>query len=61
MCPGGSLSKGMVSAPGGAWWRPPSPRTGTAAGGMYPTGMHSCFHVISKFLLLHGVSEGKNR
>ena len=25
---------------GGAWWRPP--RTATAAGGMHPTGMHSC-------------------
>ena len=26
--------------PGGAWWRPPL--TATAAGGMHPTGMHSC-------------------
>ena len=26
---------------GGAWWRPPG--TVTAAGGTYPTGMHSCW------------------
>ena len=25
----------------GAWWGPP--RTATAAGGMHPTGMHSCW------------------
>ena len=32
---------------GGAWWRPP---TDTAAGGTYPTGMHSCFDTISDIL-----------
>ena len=38
--PGGS-GPGGVSAPGGcAWWRPPG--TAIAAGGMHPTGMHSC-------------------
>ena len=32
-----------MSAPRGvcAWWRPPG--TATAAGGMHPTGMHSCY------------------
>ena len=39
--------RGVVQGPrgvhgpwGGAWWRPPG--TATAAGGMHPTGMHSC-------------------
>ena len=27
---------------GGAWWRPPTPRMATAAGGTHPTGMHYC-------------------
>ena len=31
---------GVCSGVGGAWWRPPG--TATAAGGMHPTGMHSC-------------------
>ena len=36
---GGAWSGGECSR-GGAWWRPPG--TSTAAGGMHPTGMHSC-------------------
>ena len=44
----GGVGKGRVSAPErGAWWRPP---TDTAAGGTYPTGMHSCFDTISDIL-----------
>ena len=43
---GGAWSGGCMalggSGPGGAWWRPPE--TATAAGGMHPTGMHSCYH-----------------
>ena len=35
------LLLGRAWSKGGAWWRPP--RTATAAGGMHPTGMHSCF------------------
>ena len=31
----------ILSTGGGAWWRPPG--TVTAAGGTYPTGMHSCW------------------
>ena len=42
--PGGAWSRrGGLHDRGGAWWRPPSP-TATAAGGMHPTGMHSCFY-----------------
>ena len=43
--PGVSASGG-VSAPGGAWWRPP--RTATAAGSTHPTGMHSCYKSFNK-------------
>ena len=50
---GGASSQGGVLPPGGcflpgwiACWRPPSPRTATAAGGTHPTGMHSCFNCI---------------
>ena len=42
--PGGSAPGGVCLVPGGgggSWWRPPG--TGTAAGGMHPTGMHSCY------------------
>ena len=38
----GGLLRGGGGGIGGAWWRPPG--TATAAGGMHPTGMHSCFH-----------------
>ena len=38
--PGGCLVLGGCLAPGGGWWR--HPRMATAAGGMHPTGMHSC-------------------
>ena len=31
---------------GGTWWRPPG--MATAAGGMHPTGMHSCFSRFSQ-------------
>ena len=46
---GGAWSRGVgvgclvlrtVSGPEGAWWTPP--KTATAAGSTYPTGMHSC-------------------
>ena len=36
---GDAWSRG-VPGPRGVWWRPP--QTATAAGGMHPTGMHSC-------------------
>ena len=42
LLPGGSGPGGMP-APGGAWWRPPTPWMATAAGGTHPTGMHSCY------------------
>ena len=32
----------------GAWWKPP--RMATAAGGIHPTGMHSCLRMISEFM-----------
>ena len=38
--PGGGASSGGCFLRGGAWWRLPG--TATAAGGMHPTGMHSC-------------------
>ena len=37
VCSGGVLPRGV--------WRPPV--TATAAGGMYPTGIHSCFTIFS--------------
>ena len=52
---GGACSQGgacswRVWSQGGAWWRSPQevpggdpPKKATAAGGMHPTGMHSCF------------------
>ena len=54
---GGSAPRGACfrgSAPGGVYswggvWRPPV--MATAAGGMHPTGMHSCFLFFSFFLL----------
>ena len=62
--PGGVSAPRGVPAPGGAWWRPPSPRTATAAGGTHPTGMHPRFTLISNFTcmikvenLKHAVSE----
>ena len=43
--PRGGLSPGRgASSQGGAWWRPPG--TATAACGMHPTGMHSCYDVL---------------
>ena len=39
--PGGCLLQGDLLPGGGAWWRPPTPGTATAAGGAHPTGMHS--------------------
>ena len=40
VCSWGVPAPRGVSDPGQcAWWRPP---TATAAGGTYPTGMHSC-------------------
>ena len=47
--PGGCLLLGDLLQgdllPGGAWWRPPTPGTATAAGGAHPTGMHSCLTI----------------
>ena len=41
---GGVCSRGTCYR-GGAWWRPPTPGTATAAGGAHPTGMHSCLTI----------------
>ena len=43
---GGACSRGVLLL-GGAWWRPPG--TATAAGGMHPIGMHSCFCFVFFF------------
>ena len=48
----GVSGSGGVSDHGGAWWRPP--RTATAAGGTYPTEMHSCPLVTSETYLYNG-------
>ena len=32
---------------GGAWWRPTRRLLLTAAGGMHPTGMHSCYKIFT--------------
>ena len=51
-CMGGMCGRGACVAGGHAWWGcmhamhvPPTPRdmVGQCAGGMHPTGMHSCF------------------
>ena len=58
---GGAWSGGVCSREavclflgGGAWWRPPW--MATAAGGMHPTGMHSC---LIYFITIHKQSCGK--
>ena len=53
MVPGGCLVRGGVPGPGGCAWSGgcmvsgvpggDPPRMATAVGGMYPTGMHSCY------------------
>ena len=60
---GGCLVQGGACSQGGVWSRGVSsprgvpredtPGTATAAGGMHPTGMHSCFDLVSNRLNLH--------
>ena len=53
--PGVGVSALGVSGPGGAWFRPP--RTATAAGGMHPTRMHSCFKYFFEVCVIQSNSK----
>ena len=69
VCSGGVCSQGGAWTQGGAWSRGvpggrPPPQTATAAGGTYPTGIHSCFlvncHLAGQLFTSFVSSNNKN-